>query len=159
MFDEQVKTESKSSRPDPIVSHREYYSDMLATVCLWELSNATHELVRIKSALEEPTFTPYLGRKACPPALPFYPEIMEAATIREAFANASILGKLPKLNVSETLLKGDKAMYFWEGSRDGEGFNNPQQVTRRDQPESRSRWQFSTRIEYMKRASRDNASK
>jgi CRISPR system Cascade subunit CasD len=157
LFDDQVRTESK--KPNAIVSHREYYSDMLATVCLWGLSDAAYSLNRIRSALEEPTFTPYLGRKACPPALPFYPELVEAATIREAFANASMLQKLPKLNASEMLLKDDKATYYWEGSRDQEGFKNPQQVTRRDQPESRSRWQFSTRIEYMKRSPRDNSSK
>lgn len=157
LFDHQVRTETKG--PNAIVSHREYYSDMLATVCLWGLSDAAYLLNRIRSALEEPIFTPYLGRKACPPALPFFPEIVEAATIREAFANASILEKLPKLNASERLLRDDKATYYWEGSRDGEGFDNPQQVTRRDQPSSRLRWQFSTRIEYMTRATRDNASK
>lgn len=139
------------------VTHREYYSDMLATVCLWERDDAAYLLDDIKGELEEPTFTPYLGRKACPPALPFCPEIVGAATIREAFANASILEKLSDLNASDEL-QDDEAMYFWEGSRDGEGFENPQQVTRRDQPASRLRWQFSKRTEYVKRAPRGGAS-
>lgn len=154
LFEQLAKSETKSKRPDAITGHREYYSNMLATVCLWERDDAAYSLDEIERALEEPMFTPYLGRKACPPALPFWPETVEASTIREAFANASILEKLSNLNVYEKLLDDDEATYFWEGSHDGEGFKNPQQVTRRDQPTSRLRWQFSKRIEYMSRAPR-----
>jgi CRISPR system Cascade subunit CasD len=142
------------------VTHREYYSGMLATVCLWKWGgDATYSLDDIKVALEEPTFTPYLGRKACPAALPFFPEIIEATNVRAAFSKANILEELSRLYIFKKLTDNGRATYFWEGSRD-EGFGAPQkEVTRRDQPVSRTRWQFSMRTEYVKRASRGGAPK
>lgn len=139
-------------------TYREYYSSMLATVCLWEVGDAPYPLAAIRAKLRRPRFTPYLGRKACPPALPFNPVIVEAKDIRAAFANADVMEHLSRFgNHGEELCDTEKASYYWEGDPD-EGFGEPQQIVmRRDAPGSRTRWQFGTRREFVARMPRQES--
>lgn len=46
-----------------------------------------HALPALAAALREPRFTLYLGRKACPPAAPLWPQVITAESAKAAFAH------------------------------------------------------------------------
>jgi len=69
-----------------ILSRREYLMNGLFTVCLWLATEPPYPLVALAEALALPRFTPYLGRKSCPPALPLNPVIVASGNPAEAFA-------------------------------------------------------------------------
>lgn len=125
-----------------IQSYRDYRCDARATVCLWANGEAPWPLPNIQSALKSPEFALYLGRKACPPALPMDPSVAKAPSLREAF-EASGHSDDP---FTEGLMQGeDTVRFYWEG--EGTGFEADQVQTRRDQPVSRKRWAFEDRQE------------
>jgi CRISPR system Cascade subunit CasD len=74
-----------------LVTRREYRTDALHTVALWERQGARYRLDEIAGALRRPKWALYVGRKSCPLALPLYPQIVEADTIRSAFAQRPVL--------------------------------------------------------------------
>jgi len=127
-----------------ILSYREYRCDALYTVCLWQtVSDETYSPARIRDKLLAPDFVLYLGRKSCPPSLPFEPQIVEADSISEAFASAVFKTDVLLGSMS---LKYPRQVY-WEGDSES-GFVKQMTITRRDQPISRRRWQFSNRTEH-----------
>ncbi|WP_461211490.1 type I-E CRISPR-associated protein Cas5/CasD [Desulfocurvus sp. DL9XJH121] len=66
--------------PNTLLSRRDYLTDARFTVCLRPTaSGAPHSLRELHDALLRPRLTPYLGRKSCPTALPFLPQIIDAA--------------------------------------------------------------------------------
>ena len=127
-----------------IQSYRDYRCDARATACLWtETAEPRWGLQQMRQALEEPEFTLYLGRKACPPALPLDPTVTEAPSLREAFASTSQSDD----PFTEALMAGrDTVRLYWEETENS-GLEADQTQTRRDQPVSRARWQFAERSE------------
>lgn len=62
-----------------ILSRRDYLADARFTVCLRPRGiDVPHSLQALRDALLAPRLTPYLGRKCCPMALPFQPQIVDA---------------------------------------------------------------------------------
>lgn len=149
-------------------SWREHYAGMRATVGLWRREkDPAYRLDQLASALAQPRFVLYLGRKACPPALPLDPHIDDqAATVREALDRAAMrytvrldcLLDHPRHPPSpKAPLQDDAVRYFWESDRD-EGFGDDfveVQRQRWDEPGSRTRWQFARRTEKMASVSFD----
>jgi CRISPR system Cascade subunit CasD len=131
-------------RLETILSTRDYRCDAVYTVALWAIvGDPPYSLDRIAQSLKNPKFTLYLGRKSCPMGLPLQVRIMNADRLSDIFTDPIFLDK--------DLLKGivwaQDYRIFWEG--DGEtGFKPDHTITRRDQPTSRKRWQFSDRQEY-----------
>jgi CRISPR system Cascade subunit CasD len=127
-----------------ILSSRDYRQDALCVVGAW---SRTHfpglDLNSICAALRQPHFVLYLGRKACPPALPLSPRIVEAGNFREALVNAQLLDfdERDKLN-----LPTEPVQIAWEGTADI-GWPEAFSVPRKDVPLSRRRWQFGDRTE------------
>lgn len=113
------------------LSEREYIVDACWTVAVWSDS---FELAKIKEALEEPVFAPFLGRKSCPPGIPFHPILEVHPTLREAFKSYVHFGA-EKFRSNST---GKR--YLWEGSPDE--FENSAQIQRFEKVNSRKRWQF-----------------
>lgn len=150
--DEVNFTKDGKSKLGTVLTYRDYYCDMLATVCLWhhlKVDSPYCSLSKLAAKLKEPIFTLYLGRKSCPPALPLDPVIVEADSVNHAFQHedARFAEKWKVLG-----LKSDSVVrYFWEGKED-EGFEQgpDMAVERWDAPGSRSRWQFQPRQEYTK---------
>lgn len=71
---------------ETILSTRGYRTDALYTATLWAKEPAPFTLEDIKSAILEPHYTLYFGRKACPFSLPLCPEIIsDADTPGKAF--------------------------------------------------------------------------
>lgn len=133
-----------------ILSSREYYCDVLATVALWPtVDDPPYSLAEIAEALRHPAFVPYLGRKSCPLALPLMPQVVEGADLHEAcdavqFPDQEILSGIPG--------RGDSGTLFWDGEG-VTGFESKSTYTapKRDVPLDRMTWQFAERDEHQAR--------
>jgi len=131
-----------------ITSKRDYRCDARATICLWSISNEPKwSLSELAETLRAPSFVLYLGRKSCPLSLPLHPQVVEATSLRAAFQEA------PMDAFTRLLFEDSRAdvRFYWEGAAD-EGFSDAQlldEVERRDQPVSRTRWHFARRKEKM----------
>lgn len=123
-----------------ILSQRDYRCDVLYTISLWRRdSNLLHSLEMLADALATPEFCLYLGRKCCPLALPVKAQIIEAATLKEAFEKASFPA-FPRFEPKT-------ARIYWEDPCES-GFDPTHSFVRRDAVRSRARWQFSERWEW-----------
>jgi len=127
-----------------ILSRREYRCDASALVCIWAVrEEVPWTLQALAEALRRPKFSLYLGRKSCPPALPFNPTIIAAGDAVEVLRAASF--------PDQEWLSRTKAIasptYHWEG--EVSGVVPLQTVVRRDDARSRVRWQFVERLEHM----------
>ncbi len=71
--------------PHPVVSRREYWCDACYTVLLEMLEGAPFDANQLEQALQKPVYTPFLGRRSCPPSRPLYEATLEAADFESAF--------------------------------------------------------------------------
>jgi CRISPR system Cascade subunit CasD len=127
-----------------ILSTRDYRQDALCVFGTWLRAEAMNvDLPSIRCALERPRFALYLGRKACPPALPLSPQLIVADDFRTALGAASFpeVEELAPLNLPSQPLR-----VAWE-AEDNVGWPQSFSVPRRDAPRSRRRWQFGDRTE------------
>ena len=131
---------AKKEELNTILSSRDYRCDAAYTVAITVTNDAPYSLEELASALLKPVFTLYLGRKSCPLAMPLHPQIVNAATLRAALASVPPIAEL-----TEIISKTDTNV-FWEGVIES-GLARQQVITRRDEPRSRKRWQFSDRHE------------
>ena len=123
-----------------ILSSRDYRCDAAYTVAISVPDDAPHTVQELVAALQKPVFTLYLGRKSCPLALPLQPQIVNAATLREALESVSFDEEL------SGIIASGSASVYWEGDFES-GIERHQVITRRDDPRSRKRWQFGERLE------------
>ena len=70
----------------PVVSRREYLCDATYTVLLEVQEDAQVSADAIEQALKNPVYTPFLGRRSCPPSRPLFEERIEAEDFESAFA-------------------------------------------------------------------------
>jgi CRISPR system Cascade subunit CasD len=127
-----------------ILSQRDYRTDALYTVALWQKNESSGKsLQQLAQALQRPQFTLYLGRKSCPLALPLTPHQVQAADLRSAFAQA----KFPDAPWLSTISLAPERIFVWEEGRPA-GMSPLHVNRRRDEPTSRKRWQFAERDEY-----------
>lgn len=138
-----------------ILSRREYRQDVYCAVALWARPDAPYALDSLRNALLEPGFTLYLGRKACPLALPLQPAVVQAEHVEDALVGVSMGDVLKHLAETEGCEESLLARHFgpaaplllWDS--DAKTRQAPEQtVTRRDAPLSRRRWQFKVRDEH-----------
>lgn len=71
-----------------ILSTRDYRQNAASLVCVQIRPGAAvpYSLAGLAAALREPRFTLYLGRKACVPAAPLWPQVLESESAATAFA-------------------------------------------------------------------------
>jgi len=130
-----------------ILSRREYRQDAYYTVALWARPEAPLPLNELCRKLMEPVYMLYLGRKACPPALPLNPIIVPAASSIEEALEQLVLSD--EVKDSFERLWQDSSIITWD--IDAETQMHPMQtVERRDCVLSRLRWQFLVRSEQQK---------
>lgn len=138
-----------------ILSRRDYRQDAYCTVALWARERTPYSLETLRRHLLTPRFVLYLGRKACPPALPLDPRVVSAESFEQA---------LDSINLSQALLAlwGEKfarrmvdqfpagaSWFLWDDDAQTHIPAKPSEtITRRDVPLSRRRWQFAVRIEH-----------
>lgn len=138
------------SVPNPsletILSTREYLCDSLYTVFLWPVVDRPLYLLEdIAEALRTPSFSPYIGRKSCPLALPLHPQVVSAPDLHAALSAAVF----PDRGLLYRIPRPDTGMLFWEGSADtGFEIRSRQTVPRRDVALNRRQWTFSKRMEH-----------
>jgi len=133
------RAELAETNLNTILSSRDYRCDTVYTVAITMRESSAFSVIELAEALRKPVFTLYLGRKSCPSAFPLFPQVISAATAKEALHKAPVPDDL-KLLVQETT-----SLFYWEGEQGG--YEREQVITRRDEPLSRSRWQFSERKE------------
>ena len=131
---------AKKEELNTILSSRDYRCDAAYTIATTVANDAPYSLEELASALLKPVFTLYLGRKSCPLATPLHPQIVNASTLRDA-----LLSVPPIAELTDIILKADTHV-FWGGDIES-GLPRQQVITRRDEPRSRKRWQFSDRRE------------
>lgn len=130
-----------------ILSTREYRCNGYWKVAVSIRDGSRWSLEALAEALRRPHFPLYLGRKACPPAAPLAPQVVEASGIREALATPfPALTDLGEEREGRFLGLQEEVAYAWEG--DG-GDIEPQETRHpQDQPLHRGRWQFTVRPEH-----------
>ncbi len=143
------------SELNTILSRRDYRQDAFCRIALWTREEAPISLAKLCEKLLAPHFTLYLGRKACPLALPLDPQIIFAKSMEEALClfNSRKLFRLLLTawgKSTRSFLKraaDPSPLLLWD--HDAETMMSPQQtITRRDESLSRRRWQFSVREEH-----------
>ncbi len=149
-----------------ILSERAYLADTLTAVAVWlRTPDGTVTLSDVEQALRRPVFAPFLGRKSCPPALPFAPRLVEAAhpvvalqavdfATKEAQALNLLLGRRfwPEqiLRTADEQKRPVGRQFAWEGQWPAvPDLAELVSVERRDDPGRRRAWQFHTRIEHI----------
>lgn len=127
-----------------ILSRREYRCDAEYTVALWTVTKElSYSLQSIMTALEQPKFVLYLGRKSCPLAVPLGAHIVLAETLREALEQVQW-----PIQIQQTIV--NHVDIYWEqvGAGMKSGLDAIHLISRRDKLLSRKRWQFTDRQEY-----------
>lgn len=79
-----VRKVDGSTRKDPVVSRRQYLCDTVFTIAVSHNPGGEFSLDSIAHALTKPVFTPFLGRRSCPPARPLFAGWTDAADGVEA---------------------------------------------------------------------------
>lgn len=126
-----------------ILSTRDYRQDAASVVAVQVRDGAPYALGDVAQALAKPRFTLYLGRKACPPALPLHPQIIAA---ENALAALHIYRHALAERSGETVLALER-MVWGEGI--DAGADHDLETVRKDRVLSRGHWQFGDRIEYV----------
>lgn len=137
------KDELEAEKEETILSTRDYYCDALYTVGIWcRTDRVPYSLENIKQKLREPDFVLYLGRKSCPIAMPIQAKIVRAENLNEVFSTVNFEDR----ELLRWLPVNKNTRLYWE--EDDNSLRAEHTVTRRDEPLSRRRWQFSNRKEY-----------
>jgi CRISPR system Cascade subunit CasD len=129
-----------------ILSRRDYHTDVVVLVALWPRETAPRwSLAAIATAMREPCWVPYFGRRACPLMLPLAPEVKPAADPVAALAARAqrdcglrLLSLQPAADPVVTLDAADARTFALAYRR---------VELRRDALASRQRWQFNLREE------------
>ena len=147
-----------AGEPETILSRRAYRQDALATVAVWVRGDAgaaaRWTLEALATALRAPTFVLYAGRKANAFGAPLDPAVVEAGTLREAFAQRPrgvrgldarrLLGR-PRPGGEQVEVSFDPVRAAVDGFASGFESSLRRDV-RRDVPTHRVRWQFTERV-------------
>lgn len=144
----QEKYNSKNSRPNAILSSRDYRCDGLWVIAISLTDVAEYSLLALSKALLKPTFVLYLGRKSCPLSLPVLPTLVSVEMLKEAL-DTQFKPILNSEKEDNRWLGANKMVtYYWQGSVDE--FNNKKALTTYpwDEPVNRTRWQFKQRTQH-----------
>ncbi len=129
-----------------ILTSRDYRTDSLSTIAVRvrpERGDANGiSLENIANALNHPVYAPFLGRKACPPALPMEAQLVQAENWSVAFTKASFQTR----SLLSALSFDTKPRVFWDF--DDGSLQALHETVRWDQPANRARWQFEPRTEF-----------
>jgi CRISPR system Cascade subunit CasD len=137
------KEELEADTLETILSRRDYRSDVLVLAALWARVDARWPLNEIETALDEPHYIPYFGRKSCPLMLPLAPRRDVAADPAGALARRAASG--PEPEQQSTRLRGSPVVTMTAADARAFGLPIHRVEIRRDRVASRGRWQFALR--------------
>lgn len=143
---------AKEQDDNPMLSFRHYRQDAFYLACLWEKETPPPwPLKDIRQALERPVFIPSLGRRSCPPALPFAPCLVEAEGLGQALAAERAFTTEAEVRERLMRLAPGKGEVFWDEDAGEVASDLQEQLSevfhRRDRLLSRGRWQYAPRRE------------
>lgn len=141
---------TKGKTGEAILSYRDYRCDGRWIVAVEARPDAPYSLEELRLALREPKFVLYLGRKACPPALPLDPHVLEGENLIEALEGLTLTKPRDLAEPPHRWYRGRRTgplLLYWEGGVTT-GLDPTQTNERWDDPLSRRRWQFQPRLEY-----------
>ncbi|HYE36209.1 type I-E CRISPR-associated protein Cas5/CasD [Methylocaldum sp.] len=133
-----------------ILSARDFRCDGLYTICLWPRGEAAYRPETLAEALRCPRLPLYLGRKACPLALPLLPRCIRAETFEGALAQYDTgQSNEQQAFLDEITKRLDTRApdYHWDEHAPTE-LPVLHTTPRHDVPLSRKRWQFGKRNEH-----------
>lgn len=128
-----------------ILSTRDYRQNAAWAVAVQALPSAPHSLQALASALREPRFVLYLGRKCCPPAAPLAPQLSAADS-----AHAAISAYLAAADPPATL----RSLAWGDGMP--AGVPADLSAPRKDRLIRRQGWQFGDRTEHLALLAKDD---
>ena len=129
---------------ETILSRRDYRTDALFSVALWERDAAPIPLGELAAALQRPRFVLSIGRKSCPLGLPLAPVVVEATDALAAIEARPV--PVPEQRVRQHLRAQPSVLASDPGGMPAE-IASRWTETRRDSIVSRDRWQFGLRTE------------
>lgn len=140
------RDELRAEKLGTMLSFRSYRQDA-ASIVAATIESAEWTLKDLLAALQEPRYHLYLGRKACPPALPLNPSIFTAADLKSALDQYEPDNSL---SILQKTANSSRPRYYWEAGMTS-GMRHDYHSPRYDQPISRRRWQFAPRDEFVAR--------
>lgn len=139
-----VPPEKRKDHLKTILSTRDYRQDAACLVAVQSGDSALYSLETLSQALQKPKYVLYLGRKACPPALPLWPKVLDAN---------NALVAIEKYRTQLIERAGGAAVQKMErlvwGAGIDAGIQEDIQVVRKDRLLSRQNWQFGDRQEFV----------
>lgn len=72
-----------------VLSTREYLCDSSFLVAIEQTPSAVFSLEKIVAAVKRPYYTPFLGRRSCPPSKPIFKEVVESTDLESALARST----------------------------------------------------------------------
>ena len=140
------RDELASENLHTVLSTREWRTDACFTAILWPRNGQLVDLEKVAADLIQPHFVLYLGRKSAPLGLPLNPQIIHADTFMDALELRKPTDE--EQRVRSQTASGRVATGTIACDNDAPGVPTEGQIQyRRDSIVSRSRWQFSERIE------------
>lgn len=126
---------SQSDDLQTTLTRRDYVTDAFIAAAVWQNGAGAPDLKQVQSALIQPIFVPYLGRKSCPLAAPINPQIVDAAHPKDVLTAVNFgiatAPQTPELIVSD--MGGGETSVEW----------------RNDDPTDRGAWHFARRKAYV----------
>jgi CRISPR system Cascade subunit CasD len=89
-----VKINAATREPETVVSERYYLSDACFLVAL---AGPADTLADLADALQRPVWTPYLGRRSCPPSAPLWPALPDRSSAGDYPDLETALTRMPSL--------------------------------------------------------------
>ncbi|MBA3771300.1 MAG: type I-E CRISPR-associated protein Cas5/CasD [Ramlibacter sp.] len=136
-----------------ILSTRDYRQDAACLVAVQARAESPHALGQLADALRAPLFVLYLGRKACPPAAPLWPQVVPAESALRAFEAYRALIETQaaphadRWNRAAVDLPLPVRSLSWSDGIEA-GVAVQLSAPRKDRIIRRSRWQFGDRLEH-----------
>ncbi|MBB2188679.1 type I-E CRISPR-associated protein Cas5/CasD [Gluconacetobacter azotocaptans] len=142
-----------------ILSRRDYRTGTWHLGTLWpRRERARWTLQAMQAAMNEPVFTPSVGRRACPAGLPLAPCVTDGSAAAAVLLERHRNGPEARLHVRRGAFREQLAgpsrgenpllvLDVGDVAEHGDGCTLLHREIRRDQPLSRTRWQFGLREE------------
>lgn len=145
-----AETENARNSLNTILSTRDYRADADWVIAISRKPGSDFDLPGLAEALRYPVYPLYLGRKACPPAAPLQPQIVNvddpASALATSFDSPSYRFEAAR-NIKQPML-----VYQWEA--ENSGLESAETFEQWDESGIRSRWQFGKRTVFSKRVTR-----
>lgn len=141
----EIEIHDSQNKSNTILIRKEYFTDGLFTVIVkMKKGDDTEYLRTLSSFLNEPAFSPYVGRKCCPLGLPMEAQLVDANNWKEAL-DSSVFDSRELIRSRLNFL--DSPIISWERGQEDLSVVPRSFQTRRDLILDRKNWLFLEREE------------